>query len=246
MSDITQLIFSAVAALLALSIHEFSHAFAAYKLGDPTAKSLGRLTINPIKHIDPFGAICMIFFHFGWAKPVPINARYFKKPRRDFALTALAGPLSNILFGFILSLVYLICLNTFRYTDSQFLNNLINNTVYFIFILFSLNVGLGIFNLIPIPPFDGSRIVNVILPPKWYFKIMRYERYIYWGVIAWLLIGNYFYAGLMSIGFIAANPVLAGIARIFSLSGMISDAISFLSGAMLKFWALLPFLDYPF
>ena len=89
-----ELVISCVAALIALSVHEFSHAYAAYKLGDPTARNLGRLSINPIKHLDPLGTICMIFFHFGWAKPVPINARNFKNPRNGFAISALAGPLS--------------------------------------------------------------------------------------------------------------------------------------------------------
>ena len=116
------------------------------------------------------------------------------------------------------------------------------NTLNFLFIFHVLNVGLGIFNLLPIPPFDGSRILNVILPPKMYFKIMKYERYIYWGVVAWLLLGSYVYNALMSVDIVASNTILSGIARIFSLSDLISDAISFISRMMLKFWALLPFL----
>ena len=237
-----ELVISCVAALIALSVHEFSHAYAAYKLGDPTARNLGRLSINPIKHLDPLGTICMIFFHFGWAKPVPINARNFKNPRNGFAISALAGPLSNIILGFITALIFLICSNVFVYTSSAFLNNLMINTLNFLFIFHVLNVGLGIFNLLPIPPFDGSRILNVILPPKMYFKIMKYERYIYWGVVAWLLLGSYVYNALMSIDIVESNTILSGIARIFSLSDLISDAISFISRMMLKFWALLPFL----
>ena len=101
MNQMVYYVLSALAVLLILTLHEYAHALTAYKLGDPTAKNMGRLTLNPIKHLDPFGAICMIFFHFGWAKPVPINARYFKNPKRDFALTARAGPLSNMFFAFI-------------------------------------------------------------------------------------------------------------------------------------------------
>lgn len=94
--------------LLALSVHECAHGYVSYKLGDPTAKNLGRLTLNPIKHIDILGLICMVFFRFGWAKPVPVNARYYKKPRRDMALVAAAGPISNLLMSFIgLFLLYL-------------------------------------------------------------------------------------------------------------------------------------------
>ena len=106
MFDPVELILTAVAVLITLSIHEFSHAYAAYKLGDDTAKNLGRLSINPIKHLDPIGALCMLFFRFGWAKPVPINPRNLKKPKRDFAVSALAGPLSNLILGFIFSGVF--------------------------------------------------------------------------------------------------------------------------------------------
>ena len=103
-TDIRLLILSALATLITLSIHEFSHAFAAYKLGDNTAKYMGRLSINPLKHLDPAGALCMIFFRFGWAKPVPIDPRNFKNPKKDFALSALAGPLSNLILRFFLHL----------------------------------------------------------------------------------------------------------------------------------------------
>ena len=99
-------ILSALAALVALTVHEYSHAYAAYKLGDDTAKNFGRLTLNPIKHIDPLGAICMIFLRVGWAKPVPINMRNFKEPRRGFAITALAGPASNLVMAFASALLY--------------------------------------------------------------------------------------------------------------------------------------------
>lgn len=246
-NDFTTIIITALAALVALTVHEFSHGYAAYKLGDNTARSLGRLTLNPLRHIDPFGALCMIFFHFGWAKPVPINARNFKNPKRDFAITAMAGPLSNVILGFISALLYLLSYRLLVAVATGmgegFLYNFAYNLTLFCLYFHTLNVGLGIFNLIPIPPFDGSRILNVILPARIYFKVMRYERYIYWGVVAWLLLGGYVYSALMSIGFIAASPVLSTLARVFSLSGMISDATGALSRLMLKFWELIfPFI----
>jgi len=240
---VIHLVLSIAASLIAISVHEFSHALAAYKLGDPTAKLMGRLTINPIKHLDPVGTLCMIFFHFGWARPVPIDHRYFKKPREHFALTALAGPLSNIVLAFLVAPVYLLCANLFIRTDNAFLSNLMQNTLYFLFIFHVINIGLGVFNLIPLPPFDGSRIVAVLLPKKWYFKVMKYERYIYYGVIAWLLIGDHIYRALLKLSFISSNAFLSNAVHIFSLSDLISDAISFISEITLKFWQLIPFLS---
>ena len=238
--DITVLLLSAMAALVALTVHEFAHGYVAYKLGDDTAKSYGRLTLNPIKHIDPFGALCMVLFHFGWAKPVPIDPRNFKNPRKGFALTAVAGPAINIIVGFFIAFFYLLCLSNLKETNSLFLNNLQINTLLFIKYFFSINVGLGIFNLIPVPPFDGSRILNVVLPEKLYFKVMRYERQMYWGVIAWLFLGQYVYYALLSVPFIASTPVLSGIAKIFSLSDILSDSINAIANGMLRFWRLIP------
>ena len=104
-----ELILSALAVLITLSIHEYAHAYAAHKLGDDTAKNMGRLTLNPLKHLDPIGAICMLLFRIGWAKPVPINARNFKDPKKGFALSALAGPLVNLIIAFLFSGIYLLC-----------------------------------------------------------------------------------------------------------------------------------------
>ena len=240
--NLTVILFSAVASLIALTVHEYCHGYAAYKLGDNTARNLGRLTLNPLRHIDIVGVITMIFFHFGWAKPVPINARNFKRPKRDFAITALAGPLSNILLAFLSTPLFLLITTVaIRNSDSissEFLIKLIYNAILFLQYFVIINLGLGVFNLIPLPPFDGSRIINVILPEKWYFKIMRYERYIYFGVIGWLFLGNYVYRGLISIQFIASSPVLSTIARVFSLSGLISDGISFFTEAFISFWSL--------
>lgn len=245
--DLTNLIITAVAVLIALTIHEFSHGLAAYKLGDKTAYFMGRLTLNPIKHIDPFGAICMLLFHFGWAKPVPINARNFKDPKRDTALTALAGPVSNVLCGFLFSFITLLFLLLYCNVGIGSHISFIRNLTYYAFLFFGIftvtNVGLGIFNLIPIPPFDGSRILLAVLPPKLYFKIMKYERRIYLGIVLWLLLGNFVYSALMSLPFVASTPLLAGIFRIFDLSGLISDATSFICQAMFDLWHMIPIFD---
>ncbi|MBQ7333655.1 MAG: site-2 protease family protein, partial [Clostridia bacterium] len=191
-----------------------------------------------------FGALCMIFFHFGWAKPVPINARNFKKPKRDFAITALAGPLSNMFFAFISALIFLALFAVLRNVPfkSEFALSLVENTLLFIYLFHIINVGIGIFNLIPIPPLDGSRILNIALPPKYYFGIMKYERKIYLGLILWLAFGDIVKRGLLSLSFISADPILSFIAGLFSLSDLLGMLFGYVSDAMLNFWQLIPFL----
>ena len=178
--------------LLALCTHEVAHGFAAWRLGDPTARNLGRLTLNPVKHLDPVGTLCMLLAGFGWAKPVPINSRYFKKPRRDIALTALAGPLSNLLlsalFLLLLRFVGFGWLWQLTYT-SELAFRLANFGVLFLYYGVYMNLTLAIFNLLPLPPLDGSRILFFLLPPRLYFKIAPYERYITIAVMLLLLLG---------------------------------------------------------
>ncbi len=210
--------------LMALSMHESAHGYVAYKLGDPTARNLGRITLNPIKHFDIFGFLCMVLVHFGWAKPVPIVTRNFKNPRRDMAITGAAGPISNLLLAFInliiLRLAMLLILPQFSveadrffiaaYTGNAFTASLgftiVSLLVYILQLGVTLNVVLAIFNLIPIPPFDGSRIFYVFLPPKWYFGIMKYEQYIMIGFFV-----------LLAFGFLS-RPL--GIAENFITNGM--------------------------
>lgn len=239
-------ILSALAALISLTVHEYSHAYAAHKLGDNTAKNFGRLTLNPIKHIDPVGAICMIFLHVGWAKPVPINMRNFKEPRKGFAITAAAGPISNLIMAFFSALLYLVIFASLRDVmfDSNFAFNLALNTLMFLSIFHSINIGLAIFNLLPVPPLDGSRLLGLVLPEKIYYTVLKYEQKIYYGVLAWLLLGDYAAYALRSIPIVAASPVLNFIAGIFSLSDMLGTAISFISGLMFDFWQLIPFLKF--
>ena len=238
-------ILSALAVLITLTVHEFSHGYAAYKLGDNTAKDAGRLTLNPIKHLDPVGALCMLFFRFGWAKPVPIDLRSFKKPRRDFAITAIAGPISNILLSIIAAFLYLLSLKLFIgvSTSSDFLFALMKNTVSFLYILHGVNIGIAIFNLIPVPPLDGSRLLGLILPERIYYKILLNERKIYFVLLGWLLLGDIAKGALLSLSFVASNPVLSFIAGIFSLSDMIGFLIDGLSGLILQLLSLIPFLQ---
>jgi len=170
--DLVNLLIRAVVTLLAISVHEMCHGYASYFLGDKTAKAMGRLSLNPLRHLDPVGALCLLFFGFGWAKPVMINTMYFKKPKRDMALTALAGPVSNFIVAFLsVVILKLITLTPLVYTGGFFAELLVN----FLMVSISLNVGLGTFNLIPIPPLDGSKIFLSFLPPRLYYDIMRYE-----------------------------------------------------------------------
>ena len=243
-NDIPTLILSLLAVLITLTLHEYAHGYAAYRLGDDTAKNSGRLTLNPIKHIDPVGALCLLVFRFGWAKPVPINPRNFKKPRRDFALSALMGPLTNILCSTVVAFFYLLflkILSGINYT-SELSYNIAYNSLRFLWIFHITNLGLGVFNLIPIPPLDGSRIFTALLPPKLYFGIMRYERRIYLVLLVWLLLGDFVKGSLLLIPFIANTPALSFLAGIFSLSDIISYIISALSDLIFMLFGLIPFL----
>lgn len=213
---IVSLLLSMPVILFALSAHETAHGYVAYKCGDNTAYNLGRLSLNPLKHIDPIGFGCMLIFGFGWAKPVPINTRNFRNPKRGMALTAIAGPATNailglisaVLFGFISALqVYLAyrgasetALVALGYTCDLFSLSALYNFVFMAF------------NLIPINPFDGSRVAMLFLPTKVYFGMMKYERQIMIGVLVALLVLSRFgfspfswIAGKLTMGI--ANPI---------------------------------------
>ena len=179
-SMLPTLLLSLPVALISLSVHESAHGYVANKLGDPTAKNLGRITLNPMKHFDLLGFVSMLLFRVGWANPVPINARNFKNPRRDMAISAASGPISNLCLAFIFAILLKIL--NIAYGFITFTNETAFLVMYFLEIMLLsgviLNLNLMIFNLIPIPPFDGSRILYVFLPTDLYFKVMRYEKYI--------------------------------------------------------------------
>lgn len=172
---VSTLLTRALAVLLCLTVHETCHGLAAFALGDPTAKRMHRLSLNPLHHIDWFGLIAMLVAGFGWAKPVPVDMRYFKNPKQGMAITALAGPLSNFLLA-------VLCCIPLRWLLPQvlFLSDLRSPLVWlynFLITLILMNLGLGLFNLLPIPPLDGSKVLFALLPDHAYLQLMRYERY---------------------------------------------------------------------
>lgn len=173
-SFLTDTLLILLASLLCITVHEFSHGLTAYWMGDRTAKSQGRLSLNPIRHIDPMGLLLMAVARFGWAKPVPVNMRNFAKPRLGMALTALAGPVSNILFAF----VTLLLRGALMLLLAELKNPLWLLTIMdFLAYLVILNCGLAVFNLFPIPPLDGSKVLAAFLPLRLYRLLMKVERY---------------------------------------------------------------------
>ena len=181
------------AILFCLSIHELAHGWVANKLGDNTARNFGRLTLSPLKHIDPIGFLALLLVGFGWAKPVPVNMRNFNKPKRDMALTALAGPVSNLLSAFVFAFIlgfYELLLDRVIVVDSQKTAQILTLLYYVIYCFVGINISLAIFNLIPIPPLDGSRILDCFLPQKAYVAYHKYEQYVSLALMAILIFTN--------------------------------------------------------
>lgn len=187
------------AVLLCLTVHELCHGLAALSLGDPTAKSMDRLSLNPLRHIDWLGLLMMFTVGFGWAKPVPVDPRYFKNPKKGMALTALAGPASNFMLAFSL---ILISKGIYLYADYTPVWNGIYN---FLHLTAVLSIGLGLFNLLPIPPLDGAKVLGGLLPDRTYFALMRYERY---GMLLLLL---------MSFADVGSGVINRGIAAVYGV-----------------------------
>lgn len=218
---IPRILFTIIVVVFSLSLHETAHAFAAYKLGDPTARNMGRMTLNPARHLDPFGAICMMLFGFGWAKPVPINSRNFNNPRKGIAISSAAGPASNLLLSLVSLLLFYVTIiflrpvfgelftlvpeaaTPFYYSPSYILSvfsqlsievSIADKILLFLADLLAvfhiLNLYLAVFNLLPVPPLDGSKILYMFLPSKIYYKIQRYEQIIYFVLIALLITGG--------------------------------------------------------
>ena len=160
-------------------VHECAHAWAAYKLGDDTARLKGRLTLSPMAHLDLIGTLMILFLGVGFAKPVPVNIRNFKNRKRDFALTSLARPVSNLIMAFLFFVISNVC--------DLFSSQICYILSYFFYYVGYINVCLAVFNLLPVPPLDGSRIATAILPDKYYYTIMKYERYIMIGLFVLLM-----------------------------------------------------------
>lgn len=163
-----------LAALLSITVHETCHGLVAFWLGDDTAKRQGRLSLNPLRHVDLMGLVLMALARFGWAKPVPIDARRFRHPKLGMVLTALAGPVSNVLLAFLAMLVRAVYMAVVPFEQMGTAFHLLRGLLENIAIISS---GLAVFNLFPIPPLDGSKVLFAVLPNRWYIQLMRYERY---------------------------------------------------------------------
>ncbi len=175
------LLYSIPAVLLALSVHEYAHAYAAYKCGDPTARNLGRMTLDPVKHLDPIGTICLFLFRFGWAKPVPVNSRNFKHGKRDNIIVSLAGIIANFIMSFIAFGIYFIVFYKLGFQNDIFQNIMLP--------IVTLNITLGIFNILPIPPLDGFQFLSSFLPYKAQGVVNVLQRYGFIILLALILTG---------------------------------------------------------
>lgn len=218
-SAIISLLLTIPVVIFALCLHETAHGYVAYKCGDHTAYNLGRLTLNPAKHLDPLGTILMIVFGFGFAKPVPINTRNFRNPKRGMAFSAAAGPTVNLLLGILSAVLYGSFVALYFYLNASGAPEFLITCIYWVYILMMysalLNFVFAFFNLIPVPPFDGSRLALAFLPSKTYFNIMRYEREIMFGILIVMFLLSRF--GFSPFSWLAekltlliANPVYRG------------------------------------
>ena len=181
--------------ILVLSVHEYAHGYVAKKLGDPTAENLGRLTLNPLKHIDLIGFLMFLVVGVGYAKPVPINSRYFKKPRRDMALVGAAGPISNFLMAILFTGIIKILQVIFSFVPVAALPEWTPAALGYAFQILGLgvfyNLAFMIFNLLPVPPLDGSRILYAFLPSKALLWVQKYERFFFWGILALFFLSSF-------------------------------------------------------
>ena len=199
--------------LISLTVHEYSHGLIAYKLGDPTAKDSRRLSLNPLRHIDPIGFIMMLLVGFGWAKPVPVNPLYFKNPKKGMMFTALAGPVSNLILSFITAFIALFL----QYAYNITLSNALGYIYYFFTLMTLINIGLAVFNLIPVHPLDGSRILSYFLPNSFSNFFYKYGNYVYIAFFVLLLATD-----------VVGNAISAIQTYVFTAYGYILDTPAYL------------------
>jgi Zn-dependent protease len=192
MDTISQLIIMAPPLLFALTLHEYAHGYVAYRLGDPTAYNAGRLTLNPLSHLDPIGTIAFFFIKFGWAKPVPVNPMYFREPRKGMLWVALAGPITNLVLAVISAILVKVTLYILINSSSALLGSILGPLLAMLVTSVWINLVLCIFNFLPIPPLDGSRIVTGLLPEHLAGRYASFERY---GFIVILLLA---FSGVLS------------------------------------------------
>lgn len=205
-ADIQRYLIMAPGLLVALVCHEVAHGYVAYLLGDPTAKAQGRLTLNPLKHLDPLGTLAFFFVQFGWAKPVPVNARYFRNPRKGMMYTAMAGPGINFTLAVVFALIFHM-LAAFGFSGRSALYGMAYFGVF-------VNLILGAFNLLPIPPLDGSNVVAYFLPPRAAYKYMSMSRYGFIVLIGIILLGRF--TGFSLVGEIIL-PFVTGFASLLGI-----------------------------
>lgn len=174
-----------VPALLAVTLHEVAHGYVADRFGDPTARLLGRLTLNPLKHLDPVGTLALIVFKFGWARPVPINSRNLRNPKKDMIWVALAGPATNLCLAVLSALLMRLFIQVQNSSSLGELGNIVGPLILMSAFSLYINLILGIFNLLPIPPLDGGRVLSAVLPDKFNVLFNKLE---YFGFIIILFV----------------------------------------------------------
>lgn len=202
----------------AIPIHECAHGYVANKLGDDTAYHQGRITLNPFVHLDMMGTILLILTGFGWAKPVQVNTRRFEHPRRDMALTALAGPASNVLMALVLLIAYKVLWGFALAPAMRNTGSVVSVLIQMLWIMISVNLSLAVFNLLPVPPLDGSKIFGAVLPDKYYYFMMQYERYVF--IVLLVLL----YTGILS------TPLSWLVRLLYWLLDLITYPVSLLAG----------------